>query len=261
MKSDKRNPAVERTTKLTFAVRLLDAYAEQPITSYEQAPATAVGGPHQRGRRRRDTIRYPRLTLAEIDVDPVLNKSGFHLFLDVPTVTPDDDLHITVDGGQRYLNKSLPVESEALAHLPRDPEAPPPPDETARYRLPEYQEIRLRPSPAYQFPTGATLLRGYLQDDQENGIKGATLTIVGLDQTTETVDGGEFVLYFKPPHYDVWVEDGTRFIEINGQAPQIGVNGGPVDSTVSLTAEEGTTRSYRLRYEAGELFDTETSPQ
>lgn len=67
--------AGNRTTKLTLAVRLVDAFTGS-------RPGAGV-----------------EVSAAGVDTTPVENPSGYHLFLDLP----DDPITVVVDGGNRYL--------------------------------------------------------------------------------------------------------------------------------------------------------------
>lgn len=258
-----QTPIEKHKTTLTLAVKLVDVYiGKRPIMEHRRRSVTP-NSEHERQRlehRGQNAMRYPHVSLAEVDTDAVQNNSGFHLFLDA---TVPDDATVDIDGGQRYLDESLPVDPTALTPLR-------PPEEIEQLQSSPYQEIQLRPSPVYRFPPGATLLRGRVQDPAEDGVEGATLTILGLDRTTETVRDGEFVLYFKDiTADDVSVEDGDRLIQVDGDTPQVEVSHDPPGAntvplgtdTVPLVAEEGVTRTYVLSYdEEGNVTARESVP-
>lgn len=261
-----RVPIEKHETTLTLAVKLVDAYTgTRPVMEHRRRPVSPKPEHEcQRvERRRRNTMGYPHVSLTEVDADAVQNSSGFHLFLD--TEIPDDAI-VDIDGGRRYLDERPPVSLDALTPLR-------PPEEVGQQQSPLYQEIRLRPSPVYRFPPGATLLRGRVQDPAGDGVEGATLTILGLDRTTETTEttrDGEFVLYFTDiTADDVAVEDGDRLIQVDRDTPQVEVSHDPPGDdtaplgtdTVPLVAEEGVTRSYVLSYDkAGNVTTRESVP-
>lgn len=281
MIDERKTPSVERTTEVRFVARLTDAYTGRPISKCESVSRAVTRRQWQSEWRGRNVARHPRISLKEVtsdeardfirDVDPnlVVTNTGFLLFLDVELST-NASIGIDIDGGQHYLNESdLAVDQTALNRVDESNSGRPT-DLVARIdarRSLTPQKIQLRPSPGYRFPAGATLLRGQVRDRDGKGVEGATLTVVGRAQTTQTTDNGEFVLYFKPPGYEVRKENGTKTIKIDGRTPRIRVeydppsaDTDPLIAEASLAAEEGRTRSYLLSYEeTGDLRVDETT--
>jgi hypothetical protein len=54
--------------------------------------------------------------------------------------------------------------------------------------------VTLQPTPAYPFPSGATLIRGMVQNSKKEAVSGARIEIEG--EWSQTTPKGEFVLYF-----------------------------------------------------------------
>lgn len=236
----------DHTTTLSLAVKLVDAYTdERPVSEY-RTPLASTDGRRQQSdgslHGREMVVRYPLVSIAGINAEPVENPSGYHLFLDL--TLPDTPV-VTVDGGTRYMDATHEVELSALS--PLNPVA----------------EIELTPSRAYQFPAGATLLRGCVQDADETAVAGATLSIQDIDRTTETDRDGEFVLYFTHiTTEDIRVVNGRRMIQIHGRTPHIEVSHDVLGSgTVRLAAEESTTRSYVISYDDGGVTARESIPE
>ena len=259
-----------RRTTLTLAVLLVDGVTRERPTSEYGRPSAG----DERGRRPAERSaargRYPRVSLrVENRVVPaVRNPSGFDLFLDV--AVPDDATPtLVVEGGLRYFDRTLPVTSESLSPLRPTTDENPPDDrpedpdtlleDVRRWRddSSTYQEVRLRPSPAYRFPPGATLLRGRVRGPDGEPLNNVTLAVDGTDESTETARDGEFVVPFTKLTEDDVTDDGR--VQIDGANPRVEVTHEPEDrgtteslgaDTVSLTAGEGRTRVYTLQFEA-----------
>ena len=268
-----RVPMETRRTTLTLAVRLVDGFTrERPTPEYGRPSAGDEKGLRP-AERSAAGGRYPRVSLriGNRVVPAVRNPSGFDLFLDV--AIPDDATPtLAVEGGRRYLDRTLPVAPESLSPLRPtadgsrpDEDGPGSPNDlletVRRWRddSPTYQTVRLRPSPAYRFPPGATLLRGRVRGPDGEPLGGVTLTVDGAAETagdTETTPDGEFVVYFVRLTEDDVTDDGR--VQIDGANPRVELKHEPEDrdtteslgaGRVSLTAEEGRTRVYALQFE------------
>lgn len=272
-----RDPATIRRTSLTLAVRLVDAFTdERPMSEYERSSVRSENrrsSSHtRRFRTRPRATRYPSVSLRTTGqpVGAVRNPSGFDLFLGVP-VPEGGTPTLEVAGGDRYLDETLPVATEHLSPL-----RPPHPDEESpeagsgsdpldrleavrqwREDSTAYQEIRLRPSPAYRFPPGSTLVRGQVLDPEGTRLDGVTLTVDGLGTSTRTTRGGEFVLAATKLTAESVSDDGH--VVIDGERPRVEVrherdetdpatSWGTAD--LPVTIEEGATRVYVIKYEA-----------
>lgn len=160
------------------------------------------------------------VSAADVDTMPVTNLSGFHLFLDLP----NDPLTIVVDGGDRYLDLE-----ETIDPTEHDPPA---------------VQLNVMPSPGYRFPPGATLLRGFVVDNSDDPIEGATVSIRDTGGETVTDENGEFVLFIKSitPTDIHRTDDGIRLIRINGDNPEIHVaHSNHENTTTHPPLEEGST--------------------
>jgi len=137
------------------------------------------------------------VSLTNAPVEPVVNPSGFRLFLDVETAF--DPATVVVDGGDRYRDETVTVHFDteppqgSTAVDATDPSDP--------------VEVTLTPTPAYPFAPGTTLLRGFVTDVPMNdgeipdgaGVGGATVSVAGFPVSNESVEAttvasGEYVL-------------------------------------------------------------------
>lgn len=105
--------------------------------------------------------------------DPVLNPSGYWLFLSPPVSLPADPVTIRIDAGEEY----VPVVYE------RDADDMSPPG----VRLDVYRSV------SYPFARGRTLVQGKVTDAGDP-VRGATVTIEHAPPTTRTGPDGQFVL-------------------------------------------------------------------
>ncbi|WP_458210370.1 hypothetical protein [Haladaptatus sp. NG-SE-30] len=234
-----RIPNVTHRTKLSLAVRIIDEYTGEPLPVQVQSSTLEKQKYRRTNRGEQYTGDAPQVFLRGTEVDPIINLSGYFLFLDIRF--PDETITIEVTGGWRYLDTERTIAS-------------PEPDE------PTVETIKLRPSPAYQFPSGATLLRGRLfrelDSEEEQGleedVEGATLGIHELGRTTETTSDGEFVLYFKDiTESDVSEnENGNTIVLVEGMSPRIRIQHDFFGTaSVRLEAHEGRIMCYELRYD------------
>lgn len=94
-------------------------------------------------------------------------------------------------------------------------------DVSAKIRLPVPENliirIVLKPKPSYPFPSGATLIRGMVQDSDGNPVSEAKVEVAGKKVSNRTTVKGEFVLYFKAlTEDDIIIEDSKKFVKGNG---------------------------------------------
>jgi len=184
-----------REATLSFAVRLTDAFT---------------------GNRPEDVT----VAIDPVDVDPVLNPSGYHVFLDLDA----DAVTLTVDGGDDYVDERRRVlfdpeaadadpgsdtavagdddGSEAVpTHVVEDPSTP--------------LEIELTPTPAYAFPSSTTTVRGHVEDADGDPVAGATVTLREFDPVVETTDSGEFALWAPVTAEHVVRRDGRNVVVVD----------------------------------------------
>ena len=184
-----------RETTLGFAVRLTDGF----------------------------TGDWPDGATVEIDpadVEPVVNRSGYHLFLDVDA----DAVTLTVDGGDSYVderrrvvlahdadgdgagNSDAEIDTDDVSgdvptHVVTDPAEP--------------IEIELTPTPAYAFPSSTTTVRGHVEDDDGDPVAGATVALREFDPTVATTDDGEFALWVPATAEHVARRDGRNVVVVD----------------------------------------------
>lgn len=201
-----RTSAIEvgrRTTELSLAVWPVDGYT---------------------GGRPLGTLR---VGVDGLDVEPIRNPSGYHLFLDV---TVGDEPVITVDDDQ---DRYLPFR-EKVSLIGVEPPAVP---------------ITLVPAPAYPFP-GVTLARGVVWDAPEVPLEGASVSATGTERSTRTDAKGEFALSLEDLDIETvkTVDPETnlttinRFLEADGQNPEITVVRPDGDPTVPSDVRTATKR-------------------
>jgi hypothetical protein len=76
------------------------------------------------------------------------------------------------------------------------------------------ETIRLQPEPCYPFPGGTTLIRGMVQDSQENWLAGAEVSTTVPAFDTLTAAGGEFVCYYTGlKDEDIVIKEGKRYLK------------------------------------------------
>jgi len=153
---------------------------------------------------------------------PVRNQTGYFVFADLPA----EAVQILVRSGV-YLPEDLSV----TLPLP-DPRSP-------------TRDVTLRPSRAYPFPPGSTLVRGVVEDAAGVPVSGAS--IQGVGRSTRTGPDGRFVAYFKGLTEDditvdgrkrlVKAPDGTTDLKLT-----VALSGFPPRQVTVSSLEEGTTR-------------------
>jgi hypothetical protein len=158
----------------------------------------------------RAPVGNPAPGIEGLDVDPMHNPSGYHVFLDLEpgTVT----LH--VDGGTHYLDETV-----------TDVEIPDPAtvDASVPSTLP-VETVELAPAPPYRFPAGATVIRGIVRNPGGDPLPGATVNVENRRQemSTRTDANGEYVLFFDPvTRDDVATADGRTVVEVDGDPPRL----------------------------------------
>lgn len=144
---------------------------------------------------RRTPIGDTRLSVNEQTIKVSKNLSGDYLFSNVP----GNMVQIRVESDFYF-----PLEKE-ITVPPPDPESnPKPPVET----------MELQPKPCYPFPGGTTLIRGMVEDSQENLLPGAKVSTTVPAFGTLTTARGEFVCYYTGLRdEDIDIIDGKRILK------------------------------------------------
>ena len=129
--------------------------------------------------------------LALAEKRALVNPSGYYLFLDVT----DGNYILKVQADYYFSQEqdvTLPLSGEPVI------------------------ELTLKPTPAYPFPRGATLIRGIIQDTDGKPVSGATVEVIGKEIENKTTEEGEFVLYFKNlTEDDIIKVGGGRYVRRN----------------------------------------------
>lgn len=188
-----------------------------------------------------------RVAVEERAAEPVVNPSGYHVFLDLDPGT----VTVAVDGGREYLDeRSTGVEAIDLSDPgttvdPADPDTLP------------LETITLQPAPAYEFPAGTTLIRGTVLDPGDEPLPDATVTVRDRDAETRTDGNGEFVLFLDPVlESQVATVGGRRVVEVDGGPPTIAAthpDHGTAEDVLEddggdSTVEEGTLTAHRIAF-------------
>ncbi len=127
------------------------------------------------------------------------NLSGYYLFLDLPV--KEYSLQTRSDF---YFDETSTLTVTAI-----DPES------TFEEKTTQIlKEIVLKPNPSYPFPNGATLIRGIVQDQKQNSLHSANVSIVEKSLLTSTTEKGEYVFCFsRLTGDDVIIKDGKRYLK------------------------------------------------
>ena len=198
----------ELTTRLSFAVELVDAYTEgRPLGS-------------------------PTVGLAAQRVVAVENPSGYYLFLDLTT----DPVDVVVDGGDRYFDERVTVYHSTSA-----------PDDASAVEVTDRStpiEVRLTPKPAFQFAPGTTTIRGTVVDDAGAPVVDAAVSLDGFAPTARTTATGEFALLVPATASDVVRDgDGKRVTDptasTGGGSGDDSENGSSVSESGNGSSENG----------------------
>lgn len=190
-------------TALTFALRLTDAFT----------------GLETKGR--------VEISLNGSQMDVPRNRSGYHLFLNLPLSNPDGSassyrLEVRSDFYVTQIQENI---------RPREMD-----------RRSPVVFVSLAPLPAYPFPAGTTLIRGAVQDQAGHPVSRAVVEVPNSAIQTVTTASGECVLYFRQiTPDDVQVTGGKRLMMVNSSTDlQIMVSHPDFKSkTVVIQAEEG----------------------
>lgn len=230
------------TRELALAVRLVDAYTGQPVP-VRQVRAARPRRERAHGRRRNATDVLT-VSIRDVDADPITNPSGYLLYFREDFPDNSGEIELLVEGGGRYVDRRVPVD---LSDPERDRQTP--------------LEIELGPLPAYQFPTGATLVRGgvFVIDDEvddtddidlrEFGEAGVKLNFESFDATSSTTTTGEFVL----PLTGITaadVDDGM--VQVGGDDPVLRIEPPHEeldDVSIPVEIREGDTQCYQVRFD------------
>lgn len=148
--ADRFRGVSERTVDLALAVNPVDARTGR---SLREAATVSIAG---------------------VRAAPVLNPSGYWLFLEPPVELPEDPVAVRVDPPARYVERTVAVDVGALS--------------TPGVR------VEIYPSTAYGFPPGTTLLEGTVEDEAGDPVADASVGIDGTNLETRTDAGGTFVL-------------------------------------------------------------------
>lgn len=169
------------------------------------------------------------LSLNGRTTDAVRNRSGYYLFLNLPSANPDGSVAgYDLGVNSEFYSPSL-LEDLRPADLPL---------------LAPVVSMTMVPNPSYPFPPGATLLRGTVQDLSGNPIPEATVEIRNSTVQGATTAKGEFALYFKRVTADdVVITAGKRLLVVNGTTNLRVRFQHPLyrSSTVVMSMEEGRT--------------------
>lgn len=194
------------------------------------------------------------VSLADSPATAVENRSGFHLFLDLDA----DPVTLTVDGGDRYFD-----ERRTIYHSESPPDESssdePPVEEVTDASYPVV--VSLTPTPAYQFASGTTRIRGTVTDgpaDDDGTVSEATISLEGFTPTARTTDSGEYALYVPARAGDVVRTNGTQMVKVKAEN---GGNGPPgngderLDPELTVRHSAHPPLSKRIPIEAGVLTE------
>lgn len=145
--SDRFQGVAERTVDLALAVNPVDARTDEPLR--EAATVSIEGVP--------DT--------------PLLNPTGYWLFLDPPVERPADSITVRIDPPDRYAERRVEVDASTVA-----------------------KRVAVYPSTAYAFPSGTTLLQGTVQDGSNDPVADEAVRLQDTTLVTRTASDGSFVL-------------------------------------------------------------------
>lgn len=156
-----------------------------------------------------------RVRIEGRDAEPIRTPSGFHVFLDIEAGTET----VVVEGSSRYVDgRETGVEVIDLS----DPGTTVDPADPATLPV---ETVKLAPSTAYEFPAGATLLRGVVTDPSDEPLPDTAVSATGTESETRTDENGEYVLFFDPvTDDDVAVRSGTSVVQADGDPPELTVD-------------------------------------
>lgn len=222
--TDWKNPRTvsHRDTSLSFAVRLEDAFTGE-------RPDEGVG-----------------VALASGAAEPVRNASGYLLFLDLSA----DVVRLTVDGGDRYRDETRTVVLDG-----EPPDDAPDEDVVVVADPSEPVVVELSPTPAYEFPSSATVVRGHVRDAAGDPVEGARVSLREFPGRTTTTDTGEYALFVPVSAENVRRRDGENVVAVDGDEPadaRAVADGGPAsDPTIVVTHPDYDEVTERVEVAAG----------
>lgn len=185
------------------------------------------------------------VSLAEVDVEPVRNPSGYHVFLELPVET----VTLTVDGGERYFDEQRRVDLSGEMTADDDPSTVVVEDRS------DPVVVELTPTWAYEFPDTATTIRGHVEDADGGPIEGATVAIREFDVATWTSEAGEYALFVPVTSEHVVRQNGRKRVRVDGDADSNGrgvANGGTGhDPTLVVTHPSYPEVAEQVEVEAG----------
>jgi hypothetical protein len=177
-----------RNTTLAFAVGLVDAFTGgQP-----DADDVTVG-------------------LASEHVTPVTNPSGYYVFVNLDA----DAVTVVVDAEDLYHDERRTV---VLSPSEDSPETATDREPTVVTDPSEAVMIELTPTPAYQFPSSSTVLRGHVETAEGAPVAGAQVSLREFDPVVETTETGEYALWVPATGEDVTRRDGQNVVVVGGEA-------------------------------------------
>jgi len=189
------------------------------------------------------------VTLDPVDDDPIVNPSGFHVFL---AFEPDEVL-LTVDGGDRYVDERRRVLLGEAAREADEADGADGPPVAVVDDPTEPVEVELTPTPAYEFPPTTTVLRGHVRDGDGDPVVGAEVRLREFDPVVETTEAGEYALFVPATSEDVTRRDGQNVVAVddgNGSRP-VADGGTGVDPTLAVRHPDYGERAHRVEVAAG----------
>lgn len=186
---------------------------------------------------------------ASIDASPVKNPSGYHLFFDLEP----SEVTLVVDGGDRYVDQRRHVvlepdtaasdasnDGESQPHVVTDPSDP--------------IVVSLSPTPAYEFPTTSTVLRGHVRDGDDQPVEGASVSLREFDPVVETTGTGEYALWVPATAEHVMRRNGGNVVVVDGltgNGRRAADGGGGTDPTLVVSHPDYGDVAERIEVSAG----------
>ena len=171
------------------------------------------------------------VTLKGESYTAVKNLSGFYVFLNIPIKA-----YVVQVRSDYYFDNDFPATL-----------TPPNPGDLFSDKLAKLKQvIPLDPRPAYPFPSGATLIRGIVNDQTGNPVPNAGVTVVERGLTASTTSRGEYVFYLKGLTGDDVNDRGFVETTTNSSTTTMTVRaqvGGDVASVVVDNVAEGASNS------------------